>query len=79
MKTSEQLTITDEQRDTLPAWLSAHGTAQQVVLRCNIVLGVAAGGSVSDVAARLGTTRTTVRLWRDRFEDGGPAALRRIL
>jgi hypothetical protein len=39
MKTSEQLTITDEQRDTLPgAWLSAHGTAQQVVLRCNIVL-----------------------------------------
>jgi transposase len=44
---------------------------QRQVFRAKIVLGCAGGRSVSEVARRLGTTRPTVRLWRDRYAEIG--------
>jgi hypothetical protein len=79
MTSNRSFGVTDEQRDTLNKRVVAHNT-QQVVLRLQdrkIVLGVAAGWSVTATAKRLATT--TVRFWRDRFAADGPDTLRRIL
>src|SRR5260370_16049532 len=53
----------------------ALGTPQQIALRCRIVVAVAAGKTELAVAAETGVNRKTVRLWRERFRDGGPQAL----
>jgi len=52
-------------------WAKAHGTPQQVVLRCRIVLGVRAGRSDSGIAAELDVNRHTVALWRERVAAEG--------
>ncbi|MGH8903022.1 MAG: helix-turn-helix domain-containing protein [Egibacteraceae bacterium] len=78
MRAVDALAVTTEQRQTLEQWVRAHDTPQQVVLRCRIVLLAADGLSNTAIAERLQTTRTTVRLWRDRFAHHGPTALRRI-
>ncbi len=44
-------------------------------MRCRIVLAVAAGKSESAIAADRGVNRKTVRLWRERFRNGGIPAL----
>ena len=59
-------------------WLAAHGTPQQVALRCRIVLGAAEGQSESALARQLGTNRKTVTLWRRRFAQHGPEGLWQI-
>ncbi len=51
--------------------LAAHGTPQQVALRCRIVLAAAAGESDVAIAKRLSVNRNTVILWRKRFGDEG--------
>jgi transposase len=69
----------------------AHKTAQQLVLRARIILLLADGRNAPETARPLGTTRTTVRVWRrhwfaraarpiiERFHDverpGAPATL----
>ena len=58
-------------RQKLQQWTSAHGTPQQVALRCRIVLAAAAGESDVSIAKRLAVNRNTVILWRKRFGDGG--------
>ena len=57
-------------RQKLQQWTSAHGTPQQVALRCRIVLAAAAGESDVSIAKRLAVNRNTVILWRKRFGDG---------
>src|SRR5882724_1493702 len=52
-------------------WIAAHGTPQQVALRCRIVLSAAAGESDVAIAQRLSVNRNTVILWRKRFGDEG--------
>lgn len=47
-------------------------------MRARIVLMAADGASNNRIAKDVGVTRTTVILWRRRFEDGGPGALARI-
>jgi transposase len=59
-------------------WLAAHGTPQQVALRCRIVLGAAKGHSESALARQLGSNRKTVTLWRTRFAQHGPPSLWQI-
>jgi len=61
------LSLAEEQQ--LQEWVAAHGTPQQVALRCRIVLGVAAGQSDGLIAERLSTNRKTVMLWRNRFAE----------
>ena len=48
-------------------WLAAHGTPQQVALRCRIVLSAAEGQSDVAIAQQLEINRKTVILWRRRF------------
>src|SRR3954452_21247753 len=47
------------------------GTPQQVALRCRIVLGSWRGESEAAIASELEINRKTVRLWRERFLQGG--------
>ena len=58
-------------REKLEQWTAAHGTPQQVALRCRIVLAAAAGDSDVTIAKRLSVNRNTVILWRKRFADEG--------
>lgn len=55
----------------LRRWVSAFGTPQQVALRSQIVLAAAEGQSDNAIAHGLAVNRKTVRLWRERFEQGG--------
>jgi hypothetical protein len=57
------------ERDQLQQWLTAHGTPQQVALRCRIVLSTAEGQSDVAIAERLSVNRKTVILWRTRFSE----------
>jgi len=70
--------MTDEQRRTLEAWDRAPNTPQGIALRAKIVLLAADGAANNRIATELGTTRTTVILWRERFQQGGVDALTKI-
>ncbi len=59
------------ERAQLEAWESAHGTPQQVALRCRIILGALAGQDNVSIAAELGVSRPTVQLWRKRVGESG--------
>ena len=67
------LESSDEQQ--VRQWLSAFGTPQQVVLRCRIVLAVAAGESDLAIAQQLEINRKTVALWRTRYRREGLKSL----
>src|SRR5436853_7019949 len=54
------------ERTQLEQWESAHGTPQQVALRCRIILGAVAGQQNVAIAEGLGVSRPTVQLWRTR-------------
>jgi len=59
------------ERTQLKQWESAHGTPQQVALRCRIILGVLAGQSNVSIAEELEVSRPTVQLWRKRVSERG--------
>ncbi len=61
--------------EKLRGWESAHGTPQQVALRCRIVLATTAGESDTQIAQRLRTNRHTARLWRKRAREAGVGTL----
>src|ERR1700740_310062 len=63
------LSVVDRRK--IQEWISAHGTPQQVALRCRIVLGAAQGEADSAIARRLSVNRNTVILWRKRFVESG--------
>jgi transposase len=63
----EPVVLTDEERQVLEGWARRRKTAQALALRSRIVLACAAGRSVTEVAAELGTSRTTAGKWRSRF------------
>jgi transposase len=63
----EPVVLTDEERQVLEGWARRRKTAQALALRSRIVLACAVGGTVSDVAAGLGSSRATVSKWRSRF------------
>ena len=58
-------------RQKIQAWIAAHGTPQQVALRCRIVIGALEGESDSAISRRLSVNRNTVILWRKRFAEAG--------
>jgi len=55
----------------LEQWGSAHGTPQQVALRCRIILAAFAGQPNQAIAADLQVSRPTVNLWRKRVGELG--------
>jgi len=62
-----ELTLTDEERETLARWARRPKSAQRLALRSKIVLACASGATNADVAERLGVSRPTVGKWRSRF------------
>jgi transposase len=71
----EALSITEEQKRTLQAWIAARNTPQKVVFRSQLVLLAAEGIANSRIAEQMETSRPTVLLWRERFAAGGPDSL----
>ena len=56
--------ITEQERQQLAALIRARTTEQRLVVRARIILALAQGSNAPQVARELGTTRTSVRLWR---------------
>jgi transposase len=67
--------MTVEQKQTLGAWIRAKTTPQRIVLRSRICLLAAEGLANNAIAHRLETSRPTVLLWRNRFNEAGPSGL----
>ena len=74
-RTSPVVSLSDVDREQLEAWVTAHGTPQQVALRCRIVLAAAAGQTNLTISEASGINPKTVALWRDRFVAAGPESL----
>jgi len=72
------ISISPDQRRVLDTWVRAASTPQSIALRSRIILLAGEGLSNRQIAHQLGTSRPTVLLWRDRFEEGGTAALTEI-
>src|SRR3989442_7447790 len=70
-ESNRALALSADQLEQLEQWLAAHGTPQQVALRCRIVLAAVQGGSALSIAAGLDVNRHTVTLWRKRFAEQG--------
>src|ERR1035437_1541201 len=69
------VTLKDEERQTLERWARRPKSSQALALRCRIVLGAAAGEQSRAIAERLGCTPSTVGKWRGRVARmglGGP-------
>ena len=64
-----------EDRHLLLSWARSRTLATRLVQRSRIVLLLAEGQRVSDVARSLGISESTVRLWRSRFHAHGPHGL----
>ena len=62
-----QLTVTNEERETLERWIRRRKTAQALAMRARLILGCAEGKTNTAVAAELGVSRPTVGKWRSRF------------
>ena len=75
---AEKLLITPDQQRTLSVWVRAQNTPQSVAARCRIILLAAKGVSNNQIAKRLGVSRPTVILWRERFLRAGPSSLTEI-
>lgn len=69
------LSATNTQKQQLAAWVRSGTTAQRVAFRCRIIVRAIAGESNNAIAQELRTSRPTVILWRQRFAQGGVAAL----
>src|ERR1017187_655186 len=61
--------LSPSERQQVQQWAAAHGTPQQVALRCRIVLAAADGQSDVAIAKRLFVNRKTIILWRERFSE----------
>ena len=67
--------LDDTQRTALTTWARSRALPQRQVLRARIVLLAAEGVSHAAIAAQLGCSEPTVRLWRQRFTNAGVAGL----
>ena len=70
-RTSPVVSLAESERAQLAQWVAAHGTPQQVALRCAIVLSAAAGGTNLEIGEQHGVDVKTVALWRGRYLDRG--------
>ena len=67
--------LTDAEQATLRRWARRRTSPHRLVIRSRIVLLVTEGVSPGRIAAKLQVSPATVRLWTQRFSDGGLAAL----
>ncbi|MGH3518092.1 MAG: IS630 family transposase, partial [Haloechinothrix sp.] len=64
-----ELTLTDEERETLSRWARRPKSSQRLAVRSKIVLECASGATNTQVAERLGVSRPMVGKWRSRFVE----------
>jgi transposase len=62
-----EIVLTDTERAELEGWARRRTSAAGLALRSRIVLAAAKGESNTDLALRLGVSRSTVKRWRNRF------------
>jgi len=65
------LELSTAEQAQLRQWQAAHGTSQQVALRCRLVLAAAEGKQDLDIAAVQDVNRHTAALWRRRVRERG--------
>ncbi|MGH8510153.1 MAG: IS630 family transposase, partial [Gammaproteobacteria bacterium] len=59
-RTSAIVNLADADRQRLEGWVAAHGTPQQVALRCRIVLAAATGRTNLEIGVESGVNVKTV-------------------
>jgi hypothetical protein len=74
-KTAAALVLRDEDRPKLEALVRSSTVAVGLAQRARIVLLAADGVANYDIAERVGVSRPTVNLWRNRYADRGLAGL----
>ncbi len=62
-----QITLSENERETLQRWSRRYSSSQALALRSRIVLASAEGRADREVAAELGVNPVTVSKWRHRF------------
>ena len=75
MRIAPNVTIKDEDRQTLERWSRGRRTPARLVLRAGIVLQAAEGIANHVIAEKLGTDRLLVGKWRRRFVERGLAGI----
>jgi transposase len=65
--TSRSLELSEEDRAVLERWTRSSSVRAGLAARARIVLGVAGGEGTTELAHRLGVSRPTVILWRERY------------
>ena len=69
MRVACQITLTDDERETLRRWSRGRRTPARLVTRAKIVLLAAEGMQNKDIAAEVGTDRLSVSRWRRRIRS----------
>lgn len=64
---TNQITLTEDERGTLPRRDRRHSSAQALALRSRIVLASGEGRTNREVASQLRVNPVTVSKWRHRF------------
>ena len=64
-----EIVLTDEERAELEGWARRRSSAAGLAMRSRIVLAAADGESNSEMARRLGVSRSMVKRWRNRFVE----------
>ena len=75
MPTAARLEVRGKDKSTLRSWVRASGIRAGLAQRARIVLLAGEGHSNTEIATRVGVSRPTVIHWRDRYAEGGLAAL----
>ena len=74
-----EVPLSEEERQELDKLARAYKTAQQMAFRARIIVLLAEGHNAPQVARQLGTTRKTVRLWRQHWlERAGLSVVERL-
>src|SRR3989338_4338957 len=67
MRVAESITIAPEERDMLRKWATGRSFPLRIVQRAQIIQMAANGVMNKNIARRLGVSKPTVQLWRQRF------------
>jgi transposase len=68
---AEALVVSEEDKTLFEQLLTSGWTPQRMAFRARIILSASRGVSNNQLAAELGTTRTTVLKWRQRYAECG--------
>jgi len=75
MPSAARLEVRGKDKSKLRSWVRASGIRAGLAQRARIVLLAGEGLSNTEIATRVGVSRPTVIHWRDRYAEGGLAAL----